>query len=109
MVDAERLSYRYQADRDPVLTQATVAIAADDKVLIEGPSGGGKSTLASLIVGGAGIAMLYSVANGHLHPWALRQIGHFTLGLIVLLVAQWILYFILMMFLGFWTRPSTLT
>lgn len=38
----------------------------------------------------AGIAMLYSVAGGHFHPWALRQLGHFTLGLVVLLVAAMI-------------------
>ena len=35
----------------------------------------------------AGIAMLYSVAGAHFQPWALRQIGHFVLGLIVLLAA----------------------
>jgi rod shape determining protein RodA len=35
----------------------------------------------------AGIAMLYSVAGAHFQPWALRQVGHFTLGLIVLLAA----------------------
>jgi rod shape determining protein RodA len=35
----------------------------------------------------AGIAMLYSVANAHFQPWAIRQIGHFILGLIVLVVA----------------------
>jgi len=35
----------------------------------------------------AGIAMLYSVANAQFQPWALRQIGHFALGLIVLLAA----------------------
>ena len=35
----------------------------------------------------AGIAMLYLVANVHFQPWALRQMGHFTLGLIVLLAA----------------------
>ena len=39
------------------------------------------------MIGMAGIAMLYSVANSHFNPWALRQIGHFTLGLIVLLAA----------------------
>jgi rod shape determining protein RodA len=39
------------------------------------------------LIGGAGIAMLYSVAGAQFHPWALRQIGHFTLGLIVLLAA----------------------
>lgn len=38
----------------------------------------------------AGIAMLYSVAGGHFQPWALRQLGHFTLGLMVLLVAAMI-------------------
>jgi rod shape determining protein RodA len=36
----------------------------------------------------AGIAMLYSVASASFHPWAIRQIGHFTLGLIVLLAAS---------------------
>ena len=35
----------------------------------------------------AGIAMLYSVAGARFQPWALRQMGHFTLGLIVLLAA----------------------
>src|SRR5258706_92509 len=35
----------------------------------------------------AGIAMLYSVAGAGFPPWAPRQIGHFMLGLIVLLAA----------------------
>ena len=35
----------------------------------------------------AGIAMLYSVAGAHFHPWALRQIGHLVLGFIVLIAA----------------------
>ncbi|HET7086948.1 MAG TPA: rod shape-determining protein RodA [Rhizomicrobium sp.] len=39
------------------------------------------------LIGMAGIAMLYSVAGAQFHPWAIRQIGHFTLGLIVLLAA----------------------
>ena len=42
------------------------------------------------MIGLAGIAMLYSVANAHFQPWALRQIGHFTLGLIVMLAASMI-------------------
>lgn len=42
------------------------------------------------LIGLAGIAMLYSVAGGHFHPWALRQLGHFVLGLCVLLVAAMI-------------------
>ncbi|HJT42237.1 MAG TPA: rod shape-determining protein RodA [Rhizomicrobium sp.] len=35
----------------------------------------------------AGIAMLYSVAGANFHPWALRQIANFTLGLLVMLAA----------------------
>jgi rod shape determining protein RodA len=35
----------------------------------------------------AGIAMLYSVAGGHFQPWAVKQMAHFFLGLIVLLLA----------------------
>ena len=42
------------------------------------------------LIGMAGIAMLYSVAGGQFQPWALRQLGHFTLGLIVLLMAAMI-------------------
>ena len=34
----------------------------------------------------AGFAMLYSVANGAFHPWALPQIYRFLIGLVVLLV-----------------------
>ena len=39
------------------------------------------------LIASAGIAMLYSVAGGHLNPWALKQMAHFTLGLLVLLAA----------------------
>ncbi|HEY0265390.1 MAG TPA: FtsW/RodA/SpoVE family cell cycle protein, partial [Rhizomicrobium sp.] len=42
------------------------------------------------LIGSAGIAMLYSVAGGHLQPWALKQMAHFTLGLLVLLAAAMI-------------------
>ena len=42
------------------------------------------------MIGCAGIAMLYSVAGGHFQPWALKQMGHFTLGLVVLLAAAMI-------------------
>ena len=38
----------------------------------------------------AGIAMLYSVASASFHPWAIRQIGHFTLGLLVMVAAAMI-------------------
>jgi rod shape determining protein RodA len=38
----------------------------------------------------AGIAMLYSVAGAHFQPWALKQMGHFFLGLVVLLLVAMI-------------------
>jgi rod shape determining protein RodA len=34
-----------------------------------------------------GIAMLYSVAGGHFHPWALSQLSKFLVGLLILVVA----------------------
>src|ERR1700753_3785121 len=43
-----------------------------------------------LLIGSAGIAMLYSVAGGHLQPWALKQMAHFAVGLLVLLAAAMI-------------------
>ncbi len=51
LVDGESITYRYSADGVPVLRDASLTIDHGEKVLIEGPSGGGKSTLASLIVG----------------------------------------------------------
>ena len=38
----------------------------------------------------AGFAMLYSVANGSFHPWALPQIVKFVVGFVILLVAAMI-------------------
>ena len=35
----------------------------------------------------AGIAMLYSVAGGHFHPWALSQLSKFIVGLFILVIA----------------------
>src|ERR1700678_570224 len=37
-----------------------------------------------VLIGSAGIAMLFSVAGGNLQPWALKQVAHFTLGLFIL-------------------------
>jgi rod shape determining protein RodA len=34
-----------------------------------------------------GIAMLYSVAGGHFHPWALSQLSKFLVGVLVMVVA----------------------
>ena len=50
-LDAERLVFRYRAGGPPVIQSATLRVVAGDRVLLEGPSGGGKSTLAALLSG----------------------------------------------------------
>jgi len=42
------------------------------------------------LIAAAGLAMLYSVAGGQFQPWALRQMGHFVLGMLVLVMAAMI-------------------
>ncbi len=39
------------------------------------------------IIAAGGIAMLYSVAGGQFHPWALSQLSKFLVGLVILVVA----------------------
>lgn len=51
VVDAERLTFRYRKEGRLALQGVTMAIHHGDRVLLEGPSGGGKTTLASLISG----------------------------------------------------------
>lgn len=51
LIDADNLGFRYQSQGEAVLKQASLTIQHGDRVLIEGPSGGGKSTFASLLVG----------------------------------------------------------
>jgi ATP-binding cassette subfamily B protein len=49
VLDASQLSFGYGTQ--PVLQGLDLAIYSGDQILLEGPSGGGKSTLASLLVG----------------------------------------------------------
>jgi ATP-binding cassette subfamily B protein len=50
-LDARDLVYRYRDRSEPVLRGATVLIAGGARVLLQGRSGGGKSTLAALLAG----------------------------------------------------------
>lgn len=50
-VEARSVTYRYRQDVAPALRDVSLAIAAGDRVLLEGPSGGGKSTLSALLAG----------------------------------------------------------
>ncbi len=48
---ASDVTFRYRERGEPVLRGCSMRVAAGDRILLEGPSGGGKSTLASLVAG----------------------------------------------------------
>ena len=51
VLEARDLDFRYSDRAQPVLRGATLEIARADRVVLEGASGGGKSTLVSLLAG----------------------------------------------------------
>jgi ATP-binding cassette subfamily B protein len=51
VVEARDLSFRYSDRAQPVLHNANLRIAMGDRVVLEGASGGGKSTLVSILAG----------------------------------------------------------
>ncbi len=51
LIEARGLTFRHNARTRPVLEGCSLQIAHGDRVLLEGPSGGGKSTLMSLLTG----------------------------------------------------------
>jgi len=51
LVDGHELTFRYRESGDPILQGCTLRVRRGDRLLLEGPSGGGKSTLASLLTG----------------------------------------------------------
>ncbi len=51
VIEADRLSYRYRATGRAALQAGSLTVQAGDRILLEGPSGGGKTTFASLLSG----------------------------------------------------------
>jgi ATP-binding cassette subfamily B protein len=51
LIEARGLGFRYPGRAEPVLADSAFEIRRGDRVLLEGPSGGGKSTLAALLCG----------------------------------------------------------
>ncbi len=51
LLSATGLSYAYPGRARPVLDDVSLTIARGERILLEGPSGGGKSTLAALLAG----------------------------------------------------------
>jgi ATP-binding cassette, subfamily B, bacterial len=78
LVQARRLGHTPQPDREPVIDGVSLSIGARDRILLAGPSGGGKSTLARLLSGleqaTTGTVSLRGLDRGALgaHEWARR-------------------------------------
>jgi ATP-binding cassette subfamily B protein len=51
LVEAQDLTFRYQDRGEPVLRKCNFSIRQRDRILLQGDSGDGKSTLASLLIG----------------------------------------------------------
>jgi ATP-binding cassette subfamily B protein len=51
LIEGRGLTFRHNARTRPVLENCNLQIARGDRILLEGPSGGGKSTLVSLLTG----------------------------------------------------------
>lgn len=51
VIETQNLSFAYEGAGKAALDGVDLAIAAGDRILIEGPSGGGKSTLANILTG----------------------------------------------------------
>jgi ATP-binding cassette subfamily B protein len=51
VLDAQGVSFQHRGRAEPVLRGLSLVVKHGDRLLIEGPSGGGKSTLAALLAG----------------------------------------------------------
>jgi ATP-binding cassette subfamily B protein len=71
VLDVRGVSFRYRTTSEPVIRDLAMELHEGDHVLLEGRSGGGKSTLASLLVG------LRSPDSGHI---LLRGLDRATVG-----------------------------
>jgi ATP-binding cassette subfamily B protein len=77
VMEAHDLVFRYQDRGEPVLKGCSLTIRRGERLLLEGPSGGGKSTLASLLVGlrvpQSGLLLLHGLDRQTLGDQGWRQ------------------------------------
>ncbi|MDQ6664800.1 MAG: ABC transporter ATP-binding protein/permease [Acidobacteriota bacterium] len=50
-LDADAIAFRYRDHGEPVLRGCSLRVRRGDRILVEGPSGGGKTTFASILAG----------------------------------------------------------
>ena len=50
-MEATQVVFRYPGRGEPILQNCNLSIRAGERILLEGPAGGGKSTLVSLLTG----------------------------------------------------------
>jgi ATP-binding cassette subfamily B protein len=74
LVNVVGVTYRYAPERRPVLDECSLRIDEGDRLLVRGPSGGGKSTLAAVVTGlrrpSAGLVMVGGLDQHSLGPEA---------------------------------------
>jgi ATP-binding cassette subfamily B protein len=51
LLEAQRVTFRYRTDAAPALRSCNLVVNNGDRILLEGSSGGGKTTLTSLLAG----------------------------------------------------------
>jgi len=77
VMDAHDLVFRYQERGEPVLRGCSLTIRRGERLLLEGSSGGGKSTLASLLIGlrvpQSGLLLLHGLDRQTLGEQGWRQ------------------------------------
>ncbi len=81
LIDAHDVVFRYRPQGEPTLQRVSLRINASDRILLEGPSGGGKSTLASVLTGlrspESGLLLLTGLDRHTLgsHGWRRRVVA----------------------------------
>ncbi len=81
LVEARDLLFRYDGRIEPVLRSVGLRVAARDRLLLEGPSGGGKSTLGAILTGvrapDSGLLLLAGLDRHTLggHTWRRRVVA----------------------------------
>jgi ATP-binding cassette subfamily B protein len=77
LLTAKAISFRYREHGQSILNQCNLQIGQGDRLLLEGPSGGGKSTLAAVLAGlrapESGLLLLWGYDRSSLGAEAWRQ------------------------------------